>query len=267
VAEVFVVPAFCDNCGAPMESGVAPGVARSELPPGHPAFPCPTCFLGTGRVVDGGYSALLEGARVLRHATPEGTARLCDLLERHAADGGRPSPYQLHPFPPDSAERRLLDMIPWARPDVRALLSVLVTMFRWWLAPDAPVPLPEHLNGSDDPDAATQRMVQAYVSAHLHQPVHAVVAAGEDDEEEPASSGGDERPVEPVDGAEAVDRAEAVAGGAGEPPGPSANGDGATRVARTGAPAKVVAEVRSSRIGRNQPCPCGSGKKRKHCHG
>ena len=30
----------------------------------------------------------------------------------------------------------------------------------------------------------------------------------------------------------------------------------------------VEAEVRNERkIGRNEPCPCGSGKKYKHCHG
>jgi preprotein translocase subunit SecA len=30
-------------------------------------------------------------------------------------------------------------------------------------------------------------------------------------------------------------------------------------------PATTVAEV--PRVGRNDPCPCGSGKKYKHCHG
>ena len=25
--------------------------------------------------------------------------------------------------------------------------------------------------------------------------------------------------------------------------------------------------VRSAKVGRNEPCPCGSGKKYKHCHG
>ena len=30
----------------------------------------------------------------------------------------------------------------------------------------------------------------------------------------------------------------------------------------------VAAPVRSEpKIGRNEPCPCGSGKKYKHCHG
>ena len=34
-----------------------------------------------------------------------------------------------------------------------------------------------------------------------------------------------------------------------------------TRKSVTTAPRSVV------RIGRNEPCPCGSGKKYKHCHG
>ncbi|MNU08201.1 preprotein translocase subunit SecA [compost metagenome] len=34
------------------------------------------------------------------------------------------------------------------------------------------------------------------------------------------------------------------------------------------ATATAVAPVRSEpKVGRNDPCPCGSGKKYKHCHG
>ncbi|MYB36199.1 MAG: hypothetical protein F4Y26_02170, partial [Gammaproteobacteria bacterium] len=34
------------------------------------------------------------------------------------------------------------------------------------------------------------------------------------------------------------------------------------------APAKATTFVRSDKkVGRNAPCPCGSGKKYKHCHG
>jgi preprotein translocase subunit SecA len=47
----------------------------------------------------------------------------------------------------------------------------------------------------------------------------------------------------------------------------------ASAVERTPAPAAETAEaaapfVRTDRkVGRNEPCPCGSGKKYKHCHG
>jgi len=39
-------------------------------------------------------------------------------------------------------------------------------------------------------------------------------------------------------------------------------GGGGTEVAEKQAPVKV-----GPKIGRNDPCPCGSGKKYKHCHG
>ena len=32
-------------------------------------------------------------------------------------------------------------------------------------------------------------------------------------------------------------------------------------------PINVVLPKRAKKIGRNEPCPCGSGKKYKHCHG
>ena len=55
--------------------------------------------------------------------------------------------------------------------------------------------------------------------------------------------------------------ASAMAGGGGAP-----TGDGAA--AQDGAGAKAVPFVRSERkVGRNEPCPCGSGRKFKHCHG
>jgi preprotein translocase subunit SecA len=34
-----------------------------------------------------------------------------------------------------------------------------------------------------------------------------------------------------------------------------------------GAGGRSVAQATSSKVGRNEPCPCGSGKKYKHCHG
>ena len=55
--------------------------------------------------------------------------------------------------------------------------------------------------------------------------------------------------------------ASAMGGGGGAP-----TGDGAA--AKDGAGAKAVPFVRSERkVGRNEPCPCGSGRKFKHCHG
>jgi len=44
-----------------------------------------------------------------------------------------------------------------------------------------------------------------------------------------------------------------------------AEGDGATQVAAAMVARAVADEV--PRVGRNDPCPCGSGKKYKHCHG
>jgi preprotein translocase subunit SecA len=69
--------------------------------------------------------------------------------------------------------------------------------------------------------------------------------------------------------------AEAAGALAQEPPGPATPllpGMPAARAPR-GAPAPVTADasgtfVRGERkVGRNEPCPCGSGKKFKHCHG
>jgi preprotein translocase subunit SecA len=36
---------------------------------------------------------------------------------------------------------------------------------------------------------------------------------------------------------------------------------------RTGVAAAVAAGGQVPRVGRNEPCPCGSGKKYKQCHG
>ena len=43
--------------------------------------------------------------------------------------------------------------------------------------------------------------------------------------------------------------------------------DTATAVAQRPAAAAAVAAAAGMRVGRNDPCPCGSGKKFKHCHG
>ena len=48
---------------------------------------------------------------------------------------------------------------------------------------------------------------------------------------------------------------------------PSRSG-GAARRARPARPERVETFVRNERkVGRNEPCPCGSGKKYKHCCG
>jgi preprotein translocase subunit SecA len=48
-------------------------------------------------------------------------------------------------------------------------------------------------------------------------------------------------------------------------PDPVIVGAGRTRPLKQPAPAKAPAEWSS--VGRNDPCPCGSGKKFKKCHG
>ena len=62
-----------------------------------------------------------------------------------------------------------------------------------------------------------------------------------------------------------------AAGGNPPPPPPRAAGAGVLPGAAAGATAPVVEAgtfVRGDRkVGRNEPCPCGSGKKFKHCHG
>ena len=62
-----------------------------------------------------------------------------------------------------------------------------------------------------------------------------------------------------------------AAGGNSPPPAPRAAGAGVLPGAAAGATAPVVEAgtfVRGDRkVGRNEPCPCGSGKKFKHCHG
>jgi preprotein translocase subunit SecA len=36
---------------------------------------------------------------------------------------------------------------------------------------------------------------------------------------------------------------------------------------RSGAPAVAPFVRQMPKVGRNEPCPCGSGRKYKHCHG
>lgn len=155
-----------------MEAGVDLGVARSDLPLGDPSYPCSACFLGTGRVLRSAYAALLEGAQVLRCASADGVARLAQLLELQAALGDRPSPYQLHPFPPGTPERRLLDMVPWQRPEAANLLRLLASMLRWWASPAAAAARARYA-GDPGPihDGVVERMVEDYVAARLAGPL------------------------------------------------------------------------------------------------
>jgi preprotein translocase subunit SecA len=45
-------------------------------------------------------------------------------------------------------------------------------------------------------------------------------------------------------------------------------GDGDVALAEAATKKKVQPTVRQTqKVGRNDPCPCGSGKKYKHCHG
>jgi preprotein translocase subunit SecA len=55
----------------------------------------------------------------------------------------------------------------------------------------------------------------------------------------------------------------------GASPAPAAGIPGVPGVRALGAAEPALAPfVRSDRkVGRNEPCPCGSGKKYKHCHG
>jgi preprotein translocase subunit SecA len=70
----------------------------------------------------------------------------------------------------------------------------------------------------------------------------------------PSAISGDAAPVGP--------EAAAVAAAGGPPAGLAAGGPFAA------GPASVAPVTRDGRkVGRNEPCPCGSGRKYKHCHG
>jgi preprotein translocase subunit SecA len=82
------------------------------------------------------------------------------------------------------------------------------------------------------------------------------------------SGGGPEQPSALGQAAVATAAAPQVAasqavGGQAEPQGDGSGGDGA----RTGQPAGTVVKGEREKIGRNDPCWCGSGKKYKKCHG
>jgi preprotein translocase subunit SecA len=91
-----------------------------------------------------------------------------------------------------------------------------------------------------------RRLIQALQAQHAE--AQSLLAGGADAEPETPAGGG-----RPVAGATA-----ARVGGAGAAGGalPSLAGGGAAPFVRG-----------DRKIGRNEPCPCGSGKKYKHCHG
>ncbi len=64
---------------------------------------------------------------------------------------------------------------------------------------------------------------------------------------------------------------QSVMGGEAQPAGAHSGGGGPTgplAAGPTAAPEPMIPVVREGRkVGRNEPCPCGSGKKYKHCHG
>ena len=47
----------------------------------------------------------------------------------------------------------------------------------------------------------------------------------------------------------------------------AAQNGGSAKASREPVAAGVAAAVASGKVGRNDPCPCGSGKKYKRCHG
>jgi preprotein translocase subunit SecA len=65
--------------------------------------------------------------------------------------------------------------------------------------------------------------------------------------------------------ARAMDFQHAQSTGYDPMPQPGADGEGQQAGAAIAAAAPIVRE--GPKVGRNDPCPCGSGKKYKHCHG
>jgi preprotein translocase subunit SecA len=54
---------------------------------------------------------------------------------------------------------------------------------------------------------------------------------------------------------------------AASPPGRPQGGPGGPETLAPRAPAVEQVIRQGRKVGRNEPCPCGSGKKFKHCHG
>jgi preprotein translocase subunit SecA len=88
------------------------------------------------------------------------------------------------------------------------------------------------------------------------QPEQAVGAASVDEEHTPEPASGNGKAPRPID-------AKAVLGKSARSP-----AERALSTNRPAEPVKAVAAAKASaKVGRNDPCPCGSGKKYKHCHG
>jgi len=68
--------------------------------------------------------------------------------------------------------------------------------------------------------------------------------------------------------AEAISPIQAVPGADGQgAPGPGSLGNVMEMEPRAPAPAAIPFVRAVPKVGRNEPCPCGSGRKYKHCHG
>jgi preprotein translocase subunit SecA len=77
-----------------------------------------------------------------------------------------------------------------------------------------------------------------------------------------------EREVRPARAAAAVHSASHSSFGAFSGGGTASRSGGQNAALRNSAQGGSVTVVRSQpKVGRNDPCPCGSGKKYKHCHG
>ncbi len=78
-----------------------------------------------------------------------------------------------------------------------------------------------------------------------------------------------QRPAQPArEPATVAGRGAQVASGNGDGAGePAAAAVAAGAAGASGAPSRPVVAARAKKIGRNEPCPCGSGKKYKKCHG
>jgi preprotein translocase subunit SecA len=64
-----------------------------------------------------------------------------------------------------------------------------------------------------------------------------------------------------------VENVTAVHPGEAEPEYAATNGNGDVALAEAATKKKAQPARAGMKVGRNDPCPCGSGKKYKHCHG
>ena len=116
-----------------------------------------------------------------------------------------------------------------------------------------------------------------YVKIVMHAQVQVLEQAEQISDEPDLARAQYEAAEDPVQGSGAVQRALAAGPAPGEEvvlaPDGNGNGNGNQASPSRGAPAAevtqvpIVKESAFERAGRNDPCPCGSGKKFKFCHG